>query len=153
MSDPFSSSGSAFVNNDDLAGRTLLIRPDEIGSRKSKNKPDETYEYIVCDVVVLSGETSDKIEEVPVLLESIQLTGAGVVNHLRPKLRKRDKDGRRKLALQKLTTVKSTVRGQNDAWVLDLPDDMDAAANAARSYLADDASILAVGVQDDDAFA
>ncbi len=153
MSDPFSSSGSAFINMDDLNGRTLLIRPDEIGSRKSKNDPDKSYDYVVCDVVILDGDTDDKIEDVPGLYEGVQLTGAGVVGHLRNKIGKRNQDGSRKLALQKVTQVPPAKRGQNPAWVLDLPDDLDAAATLARKYLESDNSILAKGVTEADPFA
>jgi hypothetical protein len=152
LSDPFSSSGSAFINMDDLKGRTLLIRPDEIGTRDSKTTGNP-YDYVVCDVVILDGAPSDKIEDVPGLYEGIQLTGAGVVAHLKPKLNKRNADGSRKLALQVVSQVPSAKRGQNPAWVLDLPEDMDAAAQLARDFLAKDESILAKGVQETDAFA
>jgi hypothetical protein len=150
LSDPFSSTSSSFINMDDLKGRTLLIRPDEIGSRDSKTT-GKPYEYVVCDVVILTGDTDDKIEAVPGLYEGIQLTGGSVVGHLRPKVGKRA-NGARKLALQTVGQVPSTKRGQQDAWVLELVDDP-ALISAAREYLAKDETILAKGVQETDAFA
>ncbi len=152
MSDPFSSSGSSFINMDDLLGRTLLIRPDETGTRNSKTTGND-YDYIVADVVILDGDETDKVDEVPGLYEGIQLTGAGVVAHLKNKIGKRNQDGSRKLALQVVGQIPPAKRGQNPAWKLDLPEDMDAAAQAARDFLAKDDSILAKGVQETDAFA
>lgn len=151
MSDPFSSSGSSFINMDDLLGRTLLIRPDEKGTRDSKTT-GSPYDYLVCDVAILDGDETDKIDEVPALYESLQLTGSGVVAHLKGKIGKRNADGTRKLALQKVAQIPPAKRGQNPAWVLELPDDMDAAAQLARDFLAKDDSILAKGVQDGDPF-
>lgn len=151
MSDPFSKATSSFLNNDDLEGRGILVRPDELGTRKSKTKPDETYEYVVCDVVVLNGEVTDKIEDVPGLLDAIQLTGGGVVASIKGLIGKRDTEGRRKLKLGRISKVKSQVRGQNDAWILGEPTDED--VTEARAYLKANPGILMLGVSEDDAFA
>lgn len=151
MSDPFTTASAEFVTNDDLEGRTLLVRPDEVGSRPSKTDPTKSYEYIVADAVVLDGEPTEKVDRVPMRLEDQQFTGGAIVGALKAKIGKRNPDGSRRLVLGTLTKVPSQRRGYNAAWVLADPG-MEAIA-AARAYLADDDSILAQDADNDDPFA
>jgi hypothetical protein len=87
--DPFSLARSGFVKMDDLEDRHILVFPHEVGSRESNIKgQDGEYEYVVCDVIVLDGEVTDMIDEVPCVLEDFQLSGVSVVGVLKPKIKK-----------------------------------------------------------------
>jgi hypothetical protein len=115
---------SGYVKMDDLLNRLLLIKPTDHGTRESKEKGQSDYEYVVCDVTVLDGPTTDMIDEVPGTLEDFQLSGVNVVNTLKPKLKR---GGR---VLGRLAQHKAQGRSTL-AWHLDEPTPADVAATKA----------------------
>lgn len=127
--DDFDEARSAFVKMDDLEGRLLLVHPQDTGERES-NLPGQAgkmYKYVITDVVVLDGEITEMIDEVPMVLDGFQLTGQTIVGQLEPKIRK----GRK--VLGRLTKKPAQQRGFSPAWVLADPTDEDKAK--ARAYL------------------
>jgi hypothetical protein len=149
--DPFAIATSSYVTNDDLRDRTLLIRPDRVGSRQSKTNPADTYEFVTCDVAVLSGPATDKIEGIPTILEGIQITGSALIGDLKAKIGRRDVEGQRKLSLGRIILGEKTDRSRNAPWIWDeiAEDDV----RRARLFLERDQSILQLGATSDDPFA
>lgn len=123
--------GASFVKMDDLLGRLLLVKPISVGERESTlpgAKPGQTYEYVECDVVVLDGEPTDLIDEIPAVLDAFQFSGAVVVGALKPKIRK----GARLLG--RLGQHRAAQFKTSMGWHFDVPTEADQAL--ARKYLA-----------------
>lgn len=129
MTDPFSTARAAFVKMDDVEGRLLLITVISSGERESNlpgSKAGDTYTYIVTDTVVLDGEVSDMIEEVPTTLEDFQFSGEAVTGQLAPALRKDVK-----MVLGRLGTKPNKFKTKT--WILNEPTEEDILV--ARKYL------------------
>jgi len=82
--DEFDTASSEFVTPMDLLDRLLLVIPRR--SKEMKNTRGEEYSAVFCDIVVLSGKASDKIQEVPMILEDVMLSAGRCVAQLTPKL-------------------------------------------------------------------
>lgn len=142
MTDPFSSAREAFVKMDDLEGRLVLITPTDSGERQSTlkgAKESDTYVYIVSDTVVLDGEISDMIDEVPSVLEDFQWSGQAVTGQLLPQLKKKG------MVLGRLGTKPNSWKTKT--WVLQEPTDEDKVL--ARKWLADEEARKAAATPDD----
>lgn len=138
MTDPFSSARAAFVKMDDVEGRLLLITVSESGERESNlpgAKQGDTYTYVVSDTVVLDGEITDMIDEVPMVLEDFQFSGEAVTGQLMGPLKKLKAGKGNGMVLGRLGTKPNKFKTQT--WVLQEPTDEDKAV--ARKYLADEA--------------
>lgn len=73
-------------------GRLLLIKPLASGEREStlQGQQGKLYPWVECDIAILDGPVSEKIEEVPFVYEGFQFSGAtlsGRSGILLPKLR------------------------------------------------------------------
>lgn len=68
-------------------GRLLLVKPLVEGQRQSKQGSD-MYTYVECDMIVLDGPVTEKIETVPWTVDAFQFTGQQVTKALLNNLRK-----------------------------------------------------------------
>ena len=128
--DEFDEARSAFVKQEHLKGCLLLVTPTGQGERESTlpGANGKTYTYVVADVVVLDGDVSEMIEDVPLTLDDFQFSGATLTGQLLPKIRK----GRK--VLGRLDKTPSQTKGFGKAWVLAEPTEADKVV--ARAYLA-----------------
>lgn len=135
MTDPFSDARSGFVKLDDLEGRLILVVPQAIQERASTlpGQQGKTYEQITGDVIVLDGPVTDMIEEVPMTLEGIAISGQVITAQLKPKVKTNG------MVLGRLGKQPSQTKGFGPAWVLNAPEEADKviARPAATAYLAD----------------
>lgn len=148
MTDPFSSAREAFVKMDDVEGRLLLITATDSGERQSnlpKAKDGEMYTYVVTDTVVLDGEISEMIDEVPTVLEGFQFSGQAVTGQLLPAVKKYQSGNGTGMVLGRLGTKGNQWKTQT--WVIQEPTDEDKAV--ARKYLADVAARKAAAKPED----
>jgi hypothetical protein len=137
--DPFSDARAGFVKLDDLVDRLVLVVPLSIEERKSTLPGSEgkTYESITADVIVCDGDVTDMIEEVPMVLEGIFVSGGVIVPQVKPKLPRGNKEGG--MVLGRLGQQPSqTYKKGSPAWVLNEPTDEDKviARPLAKAYLA-----------------
>ena len=83
MTDPFGTPVSSFLRMEDISGCTLLIRPLTIQKNipsTLKGQEGKTYDSVWSDVVVLAGSpNSEKIPELPYVIERMKLSGAALV--------------------------------------------------------------------------
>jgi hypothetical protein len=149
MTDPFSSAREAFLKMPDLEGRLLLISPTDQGERET-NLPRQTgtYVYVVTDTVVLDGEITEMVDEVPMTLEGFQFAGEAVTNQLMPALKRFQRKETGAMVLGRLGTKPNSYNTKT--WVLQEPTDEDKAL--ARKHLADVAA-KAAAVKPKDPFA
>lgn len=132
MPDPFSTARDAFIKQEHVNGRLLLITPTDSGTRPSTlpNQQGQEYTYIVTDTVVLDGDVDDMVDEVPMLLEDFQYSGQAITAQLQPALRKKG------MVLGRLGQKPSQTKSFGPAWVLAEPTEEDKVV--ARKYLADE---------------
>jgi hypothetical protein len=76
-----------YIRMDDLLNRLLLIKPTDHGSRNGKEEGQGAYEYIVCDVTVMDGPTTESMSEIPSTLKDFHLSGVNIISTLKPKLK------------------------------------------------------------------
>lgn len=144
--DPFAEAESSFLSLDDMVeggpdggGRLLLITPLSIEKKPStfpNAKPGETYDSITADVVILDGKTTEKIPEVPYLVEGMFIGSSVVVPQLRPKL---PRDGKPAgMVLGRAGTQPARTKGFRPSFVLNGNGYKvtDADRELARAYLA-----------------
>jgi hypothetical protein len=137
MTDPFSSAREAFVKMDDVEGRLLLITVLDSGERESTlrgAKEGETYTFVETDTVVLDGDVTEMIDEVPMVLEGFQFSGQAVTGQLVPQLKKKNAGTGTGLVLGRLGTKPNQFKTKT--WILQEPTDSDKAV--ARKYLAEE---------------
>jgi hypothetical protein len=132
MTDPFSTARDAFIKQEHVDGRLLLISPLSSGERESTlpGSQGKLYVFIETDTVVLDGALDDMVDEVPMLLEGFQYSGQAITAQLQPALRKSG------MVLGRLGKKPSQTKGFGDAWVLQEPTEDDKVI--ARKYLADE---------------
>lgn len=132
MTDPFSTARDAFIKQEHVNGRLLLITPTDSGTRQSTlpGQTDKEYTFITTDTVVLDGEIDDMVDEVPMVLEDFQYSGQAITAQLQPALRKQG------MVLGRLGQKPSQTKGFGPAWVLAEPTEDDKVT--ARKYLADE---------------
>lgn len=137
--DPFSDARPGFIRLDDVVGRLILVNPKEIVTKKSnlKGKGDDTYDVVIGDAIVLDGELTEEIEELPAVVEDMHLSGSVLVGQLRAKVNKPAEQGG--MVLGRVAKQKSQTKGFGDAWVLQSPteDDKVLARPAAARYIAE----------------
>lgn len=134
MTDPFSEAREAFVKMDDVEGRLLLITVSDDGERESTlkgAKEGETYTYVVTDTVVLDGDVTDMIDEVPTVLEDFQFSGQAVTGQLLPALKKMRAGKSNGMVLGRLGTKPNAWKTKT--WVIQAPTDADKVV--ARKWL------------------
>lgn len=137
MTDPFSTAREAFVKMDDVEGRLLLITVTDSGERESnlpQSKEGDTYAYVVTDTVVLDGDVSEMLDEIPTVLEDFQFSGQAVTGQLLPALKKRNAGKGTGMVLGRLGTKPNKFKTKT--WVIQAPTDADAVV--ARKWLADE---------------
>jgi hypothetical protein len=119
--DPFDDARPGFVRLEDLKGRLLCVYPQSSSERDSNlpGQQGKKYEQILADVIVLDGDVTEQVEEVPTILDGIAFSGSAIVPQLKSKL------GKNRGVLGRLATRKSQTKGFGDAWVLDAPTDAD----------------------------
>lgn len=132
MTDPFSTARDAFVKQEHVNGRLVLITPLSSGERESTlpGSQGKMYAFIETDTVVLDGTVDDMIDEVPMLLEGFQYSGQAITAQLLPSLHKST------MVLGRLGQKPSQTKGFGPAWVLQEPTEEDKVV--ARKYLADE---------------
>ncbi len=135
MTDPFDEARPGFVRLDDLVGRLVLIAPHSVEQRPSTlpgAKEGATYESITADVIVLDGEPTETIDEIPYVVEGMYISGSAIVPQLKPKIRKRG------LVLGRLSQQPSRKNPKfGKAWILEPPTEADKALARphAHAYL------------------
>lgn len=82
--DGFETATTDYVTPMDLLDRLLLVIP--LRQKSMKNNRGEEYTAVFCDIVVLSGKPSDKIPDVPTILEDVMLSAGRCVAQLTPRL-------------------------------------------------------------------
>lgn len=134
QTDPFADASAAFVKPEHLVDRLLLVIPQSVESRPSTlpGSQGKMYESVTTDVIILDGEVTDLIDEVPMTVENIFFSGQVVVGQLKPKVKDHT------MVLGRLGKQPSKTKGFGDAWVLNPPteDDKKVARPAANDYLA-----------------
>lgn len=126
--DPFDGARTGFVRLEDLKDRLVLVFPQSVEERDSTlpGAAGKKYESVTADVIVLDGDVTELIEEVPLTLEGIFISGAAIVPQVKPKI------GKGRGVLGRLSTQAARTKGFGDAWVLEAPTDADKAL--ARPY-------------------
>jgi len=131
MTDPFagddfgnvSGATSGFLDTGAFVGRLVMVKPLEKETGiPSKNKPGETYDGIHCEIHVIDGPAHE-LYEVPAHLESVRLTGKGLLLQLEPKLR----PGKSGWVLGRMIEVPAQVKGNHPARILQEPTAQDVA--------------------------
>lgn len=148
MTDPFSDAREAFVKMDDVEGRLLLITVTDDGERESNlpnAKAGEMYAYVVTDTVVLDGEITDMIDEVPMVLEDFQFSGQAVTGQLLPALKKLRSGKGNGMVLGRLGTKPNAFKTKT--WVIKSPTEED--KTVARLWLAEEEKRQAAAVPAD----
>lgn len=73
---------SEWITLPEMDGRHLLVFPKEIKKLDKKGKvpagEDPQYEVLFCDLYILSGELTDKIDEIPLFVEKAQFTSGPI---------------------------------------------------------------------------
>jgi hypothetical protein len=130
MSDPFSDASDAFVKLDNLLGRLVLVRPTGSGERESTlpGAAGKTYTYVETETVVLTGDVTDLVTAVPMVLDGLQFSGQAITAQLLPKVAKGG------MVLGRVGQKPSATKGFGKAWVLLPPDESDKVL--ARKWLA-----------------
>lgn len=137
MTDPFSSAREAFVKMDDVEGRLLLITLLDSGERESTlkgAKDGETYIFVETDTVVLDGDVSEMIDEVPMVLEGFQFSGQAVTGQLVPQLKKKNAGTGTGMVLGRLGTKPNSFKTKT--WILQEPTEADKVV--ARKWLTEE---------------
>lgn len=135
MTDPFSSAREAFVKMDDVEGRLLLMTLTDSGERESnlpKAKEGDVYTWVEADVVVLDGDVTEMVDEVPMVLEAFQFSGQAVTGQLMPYLKKLRAGTGNGIVLGRLGTKPN--KWKTKTWVIQEPTEDDKVI--ARQYLA-----------------
>jgi hypothetical protein len=137
VKDPFSDASDAFLKMDDLIGRLLLVSPQDVGERESTlpGSQGKVYEYVITETVVLDGDVTDLIEDIPTVLDGFQFSGQAITAQLKPKVASKG------MVLGRLGQKPSQTKGFGKAWVLQPPTDDDKVL--ARKWIAENADPFA----------
>jgi hypothetical protein len=84
--DPFGLATTAFVGIPEMVGRLVLVHPLRSTQEKSNTKPGEFYTAIFCNVVVMSGQPTDTIPDVPGQYDDVMISSGMCVRQLTPYL-------------------------------------------------------------------
>ena len=84
--DLFDGPQTEFVTPDDLVGRAVVFFVKDVEVRPSTAagaKPGDTYTRVTADCVVLDGEVTDKVTEVPMTVTDMYVSGSGIAPRLK----------------------------------------------------------------------
>lgn len=85
LGDPFAVATSEFIEPDDLDGRLVFFIPESKGQGKGTQG---LYDFVTGDMLVLSGESTDKIDMTKGPFEVVgQRISCGMINQIMPHLR------------------------------------------------------------------
>jgi hypothetical protein len=85
LGDPFAVATSEFIEPSDIDGRLLFFIPESKGQALGANGP---YDFVTGDMLVLSGDTTDKIDMSKGPFEVVgQRISCGMINQIMPHLR------------------------------------------------------------------
>lgn len=84
--DLFDAATTTYVEIGDVDGRLICVFGHRIAQANGKN--GDPYDYVEADVLVLDGPVTEKIDQVPTLIEGMRLSAAKVVDQLRTAVRK-----------------------------------------------------------------
>jgi hypothetical protein len=145
--DPFADASNDFITPETLLGRLLLVKPTGVEQGIASTMPGQegkTYDRVIADVTVLDGPISDKLTEIPCVIEGTFLSGSGLVSQLTKRTgggnlapgrltlgRMANKAGR--MSPKSAPRHSLTDRIPNGFWSLDAP--TDAEKQTARDYL------------------
>lgn len=66
-----------FVRIADLDGRNILVFPRKIDTAKG----DDPYEFLLADVIVLDGQPTELMPEIPATVSKMQLTSSPLIRN------------------------------------------------------------------------
>jgi hypothetical protein len=85
----FEDAQSDYVKIEHLDGRDVVVFPLTVHTASEDDKKAEKdYDYLVADVVVLSGETTDMIDAVPSVIGAMRLSSSPLMRNGERMLRK-----------------------------------------------------------------
>lgn len=120
-----------FPKLEHLDGCLVIIQGHELGNSPSTvkgAKEGATYDWVTATVAILDGEPdAEKIDTdggLPVVLEDMRLSGAGLIPQLRSKVGKYDSDGTPKLSVGRVVRFKNSF-GHDRSYKLDTPSEAD----------------------------
>lgn len=133
--DPFGDANDAFVDKDSLQGRLLLVTVYDSEERESTRPGSKaaTYTHYITTCVVLDGEVTDLITEIPFVLEGYHFFGSGLDGQLKPKLREAQTGRGTGMILGRMDKEPSKTKGNNPMDILRAPTEDDRVL--ARNYL------------------
>lgn len=70
---------SDYVRIGDIDGRDVVVFPTKIGTGKGDN--GEPYEFLTADVIVLNGERTELMDEIPFVVTAMRLTSQPLVSN------------------------------------------------------------------------
>jgi hypothetical protein len=128
-----------FPKLEHLEGCLVIVQGHELGTSPSTvkgAKEGATYDWVTATVAILDGEPdAEKIDTdggLPVVLEDMRLSGAGLVPQLRSKVGKYDSDGTPKLSVGRVVRFKNSFN-HDRSFKLDAPSEYD--MRAAIEYV------------------
>lgn len=87
--DMFSTATTAFVGIADMVGRLVIVHPqrvEELTSKTPQQGGKNTYDAVFCNIVVLSGDKTDLVPDVPGQYDEVMISSGLCVRQLKPKL-------------------------------------------------------------------
>jgi hypothetical protein len=78
--DPFAQPNLDFLRYNDLIGRHIIIKPLEKSTGTGTD--GKVYDKAICDVIVLDGEVTDQIPEIPFVVEGMHISTSSIVQTL-----------------------------------------------------------------------
>jgi hypothetical protein len=83
--DEFDTPQMEFVTIHDLKDRLCIINAKRMEVGKSKQGGEE-YEFVVADVIIVDGETTDLIDRLPFVAENMHINAKALVSQLRDRV-------------------------------------------------------------------
>lgn len=87
--DLFEDVQAEYVTIDDLEGRHIVVLPENLETVESTKPNGKPYPRITATVLVLDGDVTDKITEIPFTIGDMYLSAANVVARLRAAVKDR----------------------------------------------------------------
>ena len=104
-SDDFDTPQTEYVTIHDLKDRLCVINAKRLEQGKGK-QDGEPYDYIVADVVIVDGQTTDLIKALPFVAENMHINAKGLITQLR------DRVGRNRAFLCRIDAAPSSFNRQ-----------------------------------------
>jgi hypothetical protein len=135
--DEFDTPQMEFVTIHDLKDRLCVINAKRVEVGKSKDKDKDDYEFVVADVIIVDGPTTDLITHLPFVAENMHLNAKAIVGQIK------DRAGRNRPFLCRVDAAPSSYNKQVMAYGVrkhEVTDaDKAAALPAWRKYAQDQA--------------